>query len=143
MPTNRTLPTLSERRECFERAVLFQSLTGWRRVELHNVEIFGLHPHKTLFDTRHHIFTGEDVLPPLATRRRGSADQTAAFAGQVIFSAPVRDVPADPLLTEPIIDRGVDVIDAGVEHLVEDGFGLGLGDVAGTRGPAQFHRSIA
>ena len=42
---------------------------------------------------------------------------------------PGRDSP------QPVIDRGVDVIDAGVEHLVENGFGLGLGDVAGTRGP--------
>src|SRR5205807_8728630 len=58
-------------------------------------------------------------------------------------STPVRDVAADPLLAQPVIDRGVDVIDAGVEHLVENGFGLGLGDVAGTRGPTQFHRSVA
>jgi hypothetical protein len=70
-------------------------------------------------------------LSPLAARCRGRADQTAAFAGQVIFSPPVRDVAADPLLAQPIIDRGVDVVDAGVEDLVEDGFGLGLGDVAG------------
>src|SRR6202011_3345018 len=83
------------------------------------------------------------MLPPLAARRRGSADETAAFAGQVIFSTPVRDVAADPLLAQPVIDRGVDVIDAGLEHLVENGFGLGLGDVAGTRGPTEFHRSIA
>src|SRR5206468_6581029 len=69
--------------------------------------------------------------------------QTAALAGQVIFSAPVRDVAADPLLAQPVIDRGVDVIDAGLEHLVENGFGLSLGGVAGTRGATQFHRSVA
>jgi hypothetical protein len=55
----------------------------------------------------------------------------------------MRDVAADPLLAEPVIDRGVDVVDAGVERLVEDGFGLGLGDVAGTGSSTQFHRSIA
>ena len=54
--------------------------------------------------------------------------QTAAFARQVIFTAAVRDVAADSLLAQPVIDRGVDVIDAGVEHLVENGFGLGLGE---------------
>src|SRR5207237_10405322 len=83
------------------------------------------------------------VLPPLAARRRGSTNETAALAGQVIFSAPVRDVAADALLAQPVIDRGVDVIDAGVEYLVEDGFCLSLGDVAGARRPTQFHRSVA
>ena len=112
-------------------------------MELHNVEIIRLHPHKALFDPRHDVVAGEDVLPSLAARRRGRADQTTAFAGQMIFSAPVRDVASDPLLAEPVVDRGVDIVDAGVEHLVEDGFCLGLGDVAGTRGPSQFHRSVA
>ncbi len=142
-PDKPHLAGLSELQECIERAVLFQSLPGWRGMELHNVEIVGLHPHKTLFDPRHDVVAGEDVLPPLAARRRGCTDQTAAFAGQVIFSAPVRDVAADPLLAQPVIDRGVDVIDAGVEHLVENGFCLGLGDIAGTRGSTQSHRSIA
>src|SRR3984893_8979052 len=31
------LAGLSELQECFERAVLFQGLPGWRGVELHNV----------------------------------------------------------------------------------------------------------
>ena len=84
--------------------------------------------------TDNDIVAGEDVLPPLAAWRRGCADQTAAFAGQIIFIAPMRDVTADPLLAQPAIDRGVDVVDACVQHLIEDGFGLGLGDVAGTRG---------
>ena len=112
-------------------------------MELHHVEIVGLHPEQTLFDPRYDIFTGEDVLPPLAARCGGCAHQTAAFAGQVIFSAPVRDIAADPLLAQPVIDRGVDIIDAGVEHLVENGFRLGLSHVAGTRSPTQFHRSVS
>jgi hypothetical protein len=78
------LTGLSELQECFERAVLFQGPSGWRGVERHNVEIVGLHPHKTLFDPRRHIVAGEDVLSPLAARCRGCTDQTAAFAGQII-----------------------------------------------------------
>ena len=93
--------------------------------------------------TDNDIVAGEDVLPPLAAWRRGCADQTAAFAGQIIFIAPMRDVTAEPLLAQPVIDRGVDVVDTGVEYLVEDGFCLSLGDVAGTRGPTQFHRPLA
>ena len=87
-----------------ERAVLLQGLPRWRGVELHNVEIVGLHPDQTLFHPGDHVFSGEDVLPPLAARSRGSADQTAAFAGQVIFRAPVRDVAANPLLAQPVIN---------------------------------------
>ncbi len=128
------LAGLSELQERFERAVLLQGLPGWRGVELHDVEIVGLHPFETLFDPRHHVLAGEDVWPSLIARSRGRADQTSAFAGQIIFSAPVRDITADPFLTQPVIDRGVDVIDSGVEHLIENGFRLGLGDIASARG---------
>jgi hypothetical protein len=68
--------------------VLLQGLPGWRGVELHDVEIVGLHPFETLFDPRHHVLAGEDVWPSLIARSRGRADQTSAFAGQIIFSAP-------------------------------------------------------
>src|SRR5438445_156514 len=121
------------------------SRSGFVKVKrrMTSIVILVLNPDKTLLDPRQHILAGEDVLPPLASRRRRSADQTAAFARQVIFSPPVRDVAADPRLAQPVIDRGVDVIDAGLEHLVEDGFWLGLGDVAGTRGATGFHRSVA
>ena len=94
------LAGLFELQECLERAVFFQGLPRWGGVELHYVEIVGLHPDKTLFDPRHDVVAGEDVLPPLAARRRGSSDQAAAFAGQIIFSAPLRDIAADPLLGE-------------------------------------------
>ena len=108
-----------------------------------DVEIVGFHPHETLFDPRHRILAGEDVWPSLIAWSRGRADQTSAFAGQIIFSPPVRDITADPFLAQPVIDRGVDVIDSGVDHLAENGFRLGLGDVAGARGSSEFHRSIA
>src|SRR3954471_16645072 len=75
------LTGLSEFEECIERAVLPQGLPGWRGVELHDVEIVGLHPHKTLFDPRYDVIAREDVLPPLTTRRRRCANQAAAFAG--------------------------------------------------------------
>jgi hypothetical protein len=57
------LAGLPELEECFERAVLLQGLSGWGGVELHNVEIVGLHPHKTLFDPRDDVVASEDVLP--------------------------------------------------------------------------------
>ena len=65
----------------FERAVFFQGLPGWRGVELHDIEIVGFHPRKTLFDPGHDIVAREDVCPSLAARCRGCAHQTATFAG--------------------------------------------------------------
>jgi len=49
------LAGVSELQECFEPAMLFQGLPRWRGVELHDVEIVGLHPDKTLFDPRHDV----------------------------------------------------------------------------------------
>jgi hypothetical protein len=77
----------------------------------------------------------KDVLPPLVAWCRGRADETAAFARRIIFIAPMRDVAADPPFTQPVVDRGVDVVYALIEHLVGDDFGLSLGDVMGTRAP--------
>src|ERR1700737_209245 len=53
------------------------------------------------------------------------------------------DVAADALLAEPVIDRRVNVVDPGIEHCVEDRFGLGFTDVAGARRAAQLHRAVA
>ena len=94
------LAGLPELEEGVERAVLLQGLPGGRGVELHDVEIVCLHPDQTFLGPAT-TFSSEDVLPPLAARRRWSADQTAALTGQIIFSAPVRDVAADPLLAQP------------------------------------------
>src|SRR5215472_18251407 len=105
-------------------------------MELHDVERVGLHPRKTLLNSRHDVVARKDVCPPLATRRWGCADQTAALAGQIIFSTPMRNIPANPLLAQSIVDRGVDVVDAAVEHLVENGFGLLFRDIAAARCPA-------
>src|SRR5215472_1297963 len=112
-------------------------------MELHDIKIVGLHPGKTLFDTRHDVVAREDVCPPLTARCWRCADQTAALAGQIIFSTPMRDIPANPLLAQSIIDRGVDVVDAAVEHLVEDGFRLLFRDIAAARGSSYLHRPIA
>ena len=58
-------------------------------MELHDIEIVGLHPRKALLDPRHDVVAREDVYTPLSARRRWSANQTAAFARQIIFSAPM------------------------------------------------------
>lgn len=112
-------------------------------MELHHVEVVGLHADKALFDARHDVVAGDEVGAPLTARARRRADQTAAFAGQIVGRAPIRDIAAGPLLTESVIDRGVNVVDPGIEHGIKNGFRLRLGDVAGARGAPQFHRPIA
>ena len=79
----------------------------------------------------------------LAAWGRRRTNQAAAFARQVVLGAPVRDVAADALFAEAVVNGGINVIDAGVEHGVEDRFRLGLGDVTAARRPTQFHGAIA
>jgi hypothetical protein len=112
-------------------------------MELDDVEIIGLHSREALLDTLADVVPGEDMLATLPGWSRRGAHQTTALAGQVEFRAPVRDVTADPLFAQPVVDRGIDIVDAGVERGVEDGFRLGFGDVAPARHPAQLHRPVA
>src|SRR5216684_9214347 len=102
-----------------------------------------LHAGKALFDTGDDVLAREDVRAALAARRWRRGDQAAAFAGEVVLVAAMPDVAADPLLAEPIVDRGVDVVDPGVEHGIEDCLRLAFGNFAGTRGAAQLHRPVA
>src|SRR5580704_13519717 len=88
------------------------------------------------------MFSGVNTCG-LRARRRRRADQAAAFAGEIILIAAMPDVAADALLAEPVIDRRVNVVDPGIEHGVEDRFGLGFTDVAGARRAAQLHRAVA
>ncbi len=96
-------------------------------MKLDDVEIVGLHPSKALLDAFDDVIAGEDVGVALAGRGLCRADQAAALAGEVIFRAPVPDVTADPLFAHPIVDRGVDVVDPGIEHGVQNGLRLSLG----------------
>src|SRR5207249_2024400 len=72
-----------------------------------------------------------------------SIDHTAAFARQVVLGAPVGDIAPDALLAESVVDRGVDVVDAGVEHGMENCLGLRLGDVTAARRSPQLHRAVS
>ena len=112
-------------------------------MELHHVEIVGLHALQALLDARRDIFPGEHVRAALTAGCRRRPDQAATFAGEEILVAAMADVAADALLAQSIVDRGVDVVDAGVEHCVEDGFRLALADVAAAGCAAQLHRPIA
>jgi len=105
-------------------------------VSLEHVDVIRLQADEALFDTRDDIGAREDVLVPLASWGRGRADHTAALARQVVLGTPVRNVAPDALLAETVVDRGVDVVDAGVESGVENGFCLGLGDLTAARGSA-------
>jgi hypothetical protein len=73
--------------QCLHRTIVLEGLPGWRDMELHHVEVIGLHAGETLFDTRHDIFSGEQMRTTLAARRRRRADQATALAGKVITVA--------------------------------------------------------
>ena len=52
------------------------------------------------------------------------AGHAAALRGEEVLGAAVGDEPADQLLAAAVVDRGVDEVDAGVEHGVEQPAGL-------------------
>ena len=86
---NRTLPGLLQLQQGVQRAVLLQRLLRRRDVELHQVEIVGLHARQALLDAGDDVVAREDVRADLAARRRRRAHQAAALARQVVLGAPV------------------------------------------------------
>ena len=112
-------------------------------MELEHIEIGGLHTSEALFDACQDIVTREDMRTALVTRRRRSTHQAAAFAREIVFRAPIGNVAANTFFADSIIDRGVDIVDAGVERGMENGFCLGLGDVPATRSATELHGTVA
>jgi hypothetical protein len=102
-----------------------------------------MQPSEALFDARPDIVVGVHVWVALATWSGVCADHATTFARQIILRPSTGNVAADALLTQAIVDRGVEVVDTGIEHRVEDGFGLCLCHVASTWGATQFHGPIA
>ena len=112
-------------------------------MELDHVKIVGVHAGQALFHACQDIVTREDMRIALAARGRGSTHQAAAFAREIVFRAPIGNVAANTLFADAIVDRGIDIIDAGVERSMENGFCLGLGHISATRSATEFHGAVA
>src|SRR6185295_16394053 len=119
--------------------MLLELLSRRRDVELHHVETVGSHSGETLLDAPHDVVAGEDVRAPLASWRSGRSHLAAALARQIVFRAPIADVAADTLLAHAVVDRRVDVVDAGIEHSVENRLRLLVGDLTSARRAAKLH----
>ena len=127
--------------------MLVQLLDRRRGVELHQVEVVRLHARQALLDAAHDVLGvktwGKRPFARRAAGCRPGPGEAAALRGEEVLGAPVRDVLADALLGDAVVDRRVDEVDAGVEHGVEDALGLLVGDVAAARRAAQLHRAVA
>jgi CO/xanthine dehydrogenase Mo-binding subunit len=93
----------------FQGAVLLQGLPGRGNMKLQHVKVVSLHAGETLLDTRQDVIAGKDVRAALAAWGRRRSNQIAAFARQVVLGAPVRDVAADALFAQAVVNRGVNV----------------------------------
>src|SRR5262245_22512521 len=122
-----------------QSTMLLQGLPGRRAMELDHVQIVGVHAGQALFDARQDIVTREDMRVALAARSRRSPHQAAAFAREIIFRAPIGNVAANAFFADAIINRRIDIIDAGIEHGRQNGFCLRVCDVAATRRTTEFH----
>ena len=83
-------------------------------MELDHVQIIGVHAGQALFHARQDIVTREDMRVTPAAWGRRSAHQAAAFAREIICRAPSRNVGADTFFADTLVNRGIDIIDAGV-----------------------------
>ena len=106
------LALVAHRERLAQRPVRVELLAGEAAVELDEVEMVGRQQPQALLDARADVLRGVHVLT--AQRRARNA---AALRGEHVLRAAVRDEPADQLLAAPVVDRGVDEVDA----LVEDG----------------------
>ena len=112
-------------------------------MELHHVKIVGAHAGQALFYPRQDIVPRKDMRAARTARGRPRPDQAAAFAGEIIFRAPIRNVAANTFFADAIVNRRIDIIDTGVERGMEDGFCLDLCDVPATRSATEFHGAVA
>jgi hypothetical protein len=127
--------------------VLVELGYGRRSVELEEVNVVRLHACKALFQATHDVLRRKDVgeAHVRAGRRRVVQQRTGeatALGRQEVLVAPVRYVLANALLGDPIVDGGVDKVDAGIERGVKDAVGLLVADVAAARRASQLHRAV-
>src|SRR5690606_28364774 len=81
--------------ELGNRVVLLEDGARRAEVELHDVEIVGLHTDEALLDGRADVLSREAVRLALRIRHVGRLDRAAALGREVELAAAVRDVPAD------------------------------------------------
>ena len=82
------------------------------------VEAVGAQPAQALLDAGAHV-GGAEVVRERRRRVRRELEQAAALGGEEVLVAAVGEVAADQLLAAAVVDRGVDQVDAAVEHRVE------------------------
>src|SRR5262245_31289061 len=102
----------------------------------------GPHAGQALLYALQDVIAREDVRTGLAAGGGRRSHQTAALAREIILGAPGADEASDALLAHAVVDRRVDIVDAGVEDGVEDGFRLPVRDVPAAGSAAQLHGAI-
>lgn len=72
-------------------------------MELHHIQIIGVHPSETLLDTRQDVVAAIDMGVALAAGSGVRAERAPTFAGQIVLRRSARNVAADALLTQAIV----------------------------------------
>ena len=132
------LALVAQRQRLAERALRVELLAAQAAVELHEVEVVGLQQAQAVLDAAADVLGRVHVLGPMP--RTGHA---AALRREHVLGAAVGDELADQLLAAPVVDRGVDEVDALVEHRVQQPAGVFVADLRPVRRAAQLHRPEA
>ena len=104
-----------------------------RAVHLQQVDVVDVHSPQAFVDIPVEVFRRPDMMR--ATRFSARTDVAAALRGQVEFIPAAADAGADAVLAEVVTRGGVDEVDAGVQHGVEQAVGLRLRDFTPEAGP--------
>jgi hypothetical protein len=105
-------------------------------VELEDVQVVGLHPPQALVDRIRDVLTAVIVQPgqrdpesrALARREPGHIQRAPALGGQEELPTAAGETAADVLLGLAVVHRDVDIVDARIQHRVQDALGLAGGE---------------
>src|SRR5262249_39674025 len=118
-PDEADLPRVTQRERLAQRTLGVELLTGQAAVELDYVEMVGAHEAQAVLDSLSNVVCSMHVLGTL--RGPGHAPD---LGREDVLVAAVCDRCADELLATPVVDRGVDEVDALVEDRVQQRAGF-------------------
>ncbi len=123
-PEKADLASLLHLLQGLEAAILLQRLAVRAGVKLDHVQVVRLHALEALLHARDHVLPRENVRRSLAGRRLRRAHLASALGGKEVLLTPARDESPDELLAHPVVDGGIDIVDPGIEHGIQDAVGF-------------------
>ena len=111
-------------------------------MDLQEIEAIGPEPAKALLESRSDVVRAVVVGEWRRRAWRWIADEAPALRREEVLISTTDQVLADQLLATPVVDRGVDQVDALVEHCIEELACVLVGDRRSPRLAPQLHGAV-